>query len=144
MTQEPSGTRIPGLLRAGIVVVAAVAALALAGCARPPRVTPTASGIRWQLDVSPYRPAALRNATLRLRAFDTAGRPLALHGFRATASMPEMNHRGDTIAFREVEPGLYEAVHVFSMDGRWEIRISGVVKGERVEDRIVLQIGGGP
>jgi len=113
-----------------------------AGCGRPPQAVPTASGIRWELDVSPHRPAALRAATLRLRAVDASGRPIALQGFRATAGMPEMEHRGETLAFREVEPGLYEALHTFSMDGRWEIRITGSIKGKRAEVRIPLEVGG--
>lgn len=122
----------------------AVGALLLAGCSRPPQVVPTASGIRWELEVSPFRPAALRPAVLRLRALDSAGRPVVLQGFRATAVMPEMQHRGETIPFREVEPGLYEAVHSFSMDGRWEVHIVGSVKGKRAEARIALVVGGGP
>jgi len=56
--------------------------------------------------------------------------------------MPEMDHRGETIAFREIEPGLYEAVHTFSMDGRWEIRLTGSVKGKRAQVRISLDVGG--
>jgi len=57
--------------------------------------------------------------------------------------MPEMEHRGEAIAFREIEPGLYEAVHTFSMDGRWEIHITGSVKGTRAEVRIPIDVGGG-
>jgi hypothetical protein len=129
---------VPGPLTAAVCVAAA---LVLAGCAPPSRPAPVASGIRWELDVSPYRPAALQAATLRLRAFDAAGRPIALQGFRATASMPEMDHRGETIAFREMDAGVYEALHTFSMDGRWEIHISGSVKGKRAEARIPLEVG---
>jgi hypothetical protein len=126
-----------------VLIVLAVVGLA-AGCSRPPQAVPTASGIRWELDVSPYRPAALRDATLRLRASDAAGRPIALQGFRATASMPEMTHRGEVIAFREIEPGLYEAVHTFSMDGRWVVHVTGSVKGKRAEGRITVVVGSGP
>jgi len=126
----------------GAVAVVVAAAVLFAGCGRAPQAVPTASGIRWELDVSPYRPAALRAATLRLRAVDASGRPIALQGFRATAGMPEMEHRGETLAFREVEPGLYEALHTFSMDGRWEIRITGSIKGKRAEVRIPLEVGG--
>lgn len=124
-------------------VTVAIAAVLSAGCARAPQVVPTASGIRWELEVAPRRPAALRAATLRLRAVDASGAPVSLQGFRATAGMPEMEHRGEAIAFREIEPGLYEAVHTFSMDGRWEIHITGSVKGKRVEVRIPMDVGGG-
>lgn len=125
------------------IVVVAATTLLFAGCARPPQAVPTADGIRWEFDVSPYRPSALQAATLRLRAMDASGRPIVLQGFRATAEMPEMDHRGETIAFREVESGLYEAVHTFSMDGRWQIHISGSVKGKRAVARIALDVGGG-
>jgi hypothetical protein len=123
------------------LVAAMCAAVLLAGCTPPPRAAPTASGIRWELNVSPYRPAALQAATLQLRAFDAGGRPIVLQGFRATASMPEMDHRGEMVAFREMETGLYEAVHTFSMDGRWEIHVTGSVQGKRAEVRISLVVG---
>lgn len=118
-----------------------IGALLAAGCAPHPAASPVASGIRWELTVSPLRPAALVTATLRLRAYDASGQPIALQGFRATASMPEMSHRGETIAFRETDPGVYEARHAFSMDGRWEIHISGQVAGRRAEVRIPLEVG---
>ena len=125
-----------------MTAAACAAAVLLAGCANAPQAVPTASGIRWELDVSPRRPAALRAATLQVRATDASGSPVALQGFRASATMPEMDHRGETIAFREIEPGLYEAVHTFSMDGRWEIRLTGSVKGKRAQVRISLDVGG--
>ncbi|HEY6103034.1 MAG TPA: FixH family protein [bacterium] len=125
-------------------VLVLTAALLVAGCAPPPQAAPTASGVRWELDVSPYRPVARQAVTLRLRALDSRGQPIPLQGFRATAVMPERPYRGETIPFREVEPGLYEAVHSFSMDGRWEVHIAGSVKGKRAEARIVLVVGGGP
>jgi hypothetical protein len=129
-------TRVAGLP----VRICAVAAL-IAGCTPGPRAAPEASGVRWELHVSPYRPAALQAATLRLRALDARGEPIVLQGFRATASMPGVNRRGETIAFREMEAGVYEALHSFSTGGRWEIHISGSVKGKRAEFRMTLEVG---
>lgn len=127
-----------------LFVAVAAGAVLIARCTRPQQTVPTASGIRWTRDVLPLRPSALRPATLRLRAVDASGRAVALQGFRATTSMPEMRHRGETIAFREVDPGVFEALHTFSMDGRWEIRVTGSLKGKRAEARISVIVGGGP
>ena len=123
---------------AGICVVATAV---IAGCAPGPRAAPAASGVRWELDVSPDRPAVLQAVTIRLRAVDARGQPIALQGFRATASMPGGKRRGETIAFREVEAGVYEAFHTFSANGRWEIYIHGFVKGRRAEVRMTLEVG---
>lgn len=118
------------------------AALLLTGCARTSKEVPAASGIRLQLEVSPARPAALHPASLRLRVSDASGGPYVLQELRAAADMPEMTHGKETIAFRDVAPGLYEAVHTFSMDGRWEIRVSGRTAGGRAEARFTVEVGG--
>lgn len=115
--------------------------LALVACASVSAAEVSGEGWKARLEWSPAPPRALRTATLRLRIADDSGRPLGIPKLRAVASMPEMAHGPEEILFREVAPGRYEAQHAFSMDGRWEVRVTGEGAGVRVVATFNLSVG---
>ncbi|MDR7415463.1 MAG: FixH family protein [Armatimonadota bacterium] len=121
--------------------VALLCALALAACASVSAAEVSGEGWKARLEWSPASPRALRTTALRLRIEDGSGKPLGLSKLRAVASMPEMVHGPEEILFREVAPGRYEAQHVFSMDGRWEIRVTGESGGVQVLASFNLSVG---
>lgn len=123
-----------------IVTVIVLGVLTIGGCAPRSPAVGTSGGIRGELSVSPRPASALRPVTLRLRLTAEQGEPVALEGLAATADMPEMSH-GSPIAFRPAGSGEYEATHTFSMDGRWEIIVRGMLGGRAVELRVPLEIG---
>lgn len=104
------------------ILVAACALLA-AGCAWSPSRQVQAEGWTATLSWTPPHPVALQPVTLRLRVAGSSGAVPDADGVQAEAAMPEMEHGGETVEFRRVGPGTYEARHAFSMDGRWVIRL---------------------
>lgn len=119
------------------------AGLALVACS-PPAGSATVVGDGWKvtLEWSPGRPKALQPAHLVLRVGDRADRPLEVEALQAEADMPEMSHKPDELRFRKIGQGTYEAVHTFSMDGRWRVRVTGIVTGSGLEASFELNVGG--
>ncbi|MDR5709290.1 MAG: FixH family protein [Armatimonadota bacterium] len=115
--------------------------LLLGACAPNPTAQVSGEGWKVSLEWFPARPQALRPVTLRLRIQDGTGHPLAITNLQVRASMPEMTHEPEEIPFRQAGPGHYEAQHAFSMDGRWEIRVSGQAEGVRILATFTLDAG---
>jgi len=129
-----------GHRRAAFLVLVAIVVAFSAGCGGAPEVS--ASGAGWTATLSWTPPLLpLRESRLRLRLVGTADDPVTIEDAHALAIMPLMRHRGDPIPFRSVRPGRYEALHTFSMDGEWEIRVSGRAKGTRFVTSFRVDVG---
>jgi nitrogen fixation protein FixH len=122
-----------------VLVLLVVSALS-AGCGAQAQ-TAASGDVTVELVTSPARPAAMRPATLRLR-FSTSGGSAAVRDLTVQARMPEMEHGAEAIAFRPVGPGRFEASHVFSMDGTWELQVRALVQEEVVTTRLIIRVGG--
>lgn len=119
-------------------LVAACLLLA-AGCASGTSLRAYGEGWSATLSWTPRRPVALQPVVLRLRLTGPADAPLEVLELQAEAGMPEMDHGVEAVEFRRMAPGVYEARHVFSMDGRWVIRIRG--KAGRSDASFVVHVG---
>lgn len=112
-----------------------------AGCG--PRSQASASGgVTSELSVSPRSAAAMRPVTLRLRFSDAQGGVVPADSLEVNARMTEMSHGAERLVFRSTGRGRYEASHVFSMDGEWELQVHAVVAGKEVTTTLPLRIGG--
>ncbi|MDR5684476.1 MAG: FixH family protein [Armatimonadota bacterium] len=120
--------------------LAAAVILFAVACSSPPEAVATGEGWRAELTWT-TRPAALRPVTLRLKLIDASGRPLAIGALSAMATMPEMEHGGETVAFVPVGDGIFEAVHTFSMDGRWTLHAEWTSDGRVHRTEFRIEVG---
>lgn len=120
---------------------ALAAILLIAACASPPTVV-TAAGEGWRAELSwTSQPVALRQVTLRLRIVDAAG-PHAIPDLSAVTDMPEMDHGAETVRFIPAPDGVFEAVHAFTMDGLWMIRVEWKSGSRSQSARFPIEVGG--
>ena len=129
------------MIRALALAVLALDVLVLAaGCGARPEAA-ASGGVATELTVFPKSPAALRPATLRLRFTDDRGRAVTPDVLEAEVQMAGMVHGAERLAFRSVGEGRYEAAHVFSMDGTWEIQVRATIGANTYATRRSLGVG---
>ena len=112
-----------------------------AGCGSRPQAS-ASGGVTAELSVSPRSAAAMRPVTVRLRFTDAQGGVVPADSLEVDARMTEMSHGAERLMFRSTGRGRYEASHVFSMDGEWELQVHAVVAGKEFTTTLPLRIGG--
>jgi nitrogen fixation protein FixH len=75
------------------------------------------AALGWRMTVG------LEGRTIRLRAIDENGKPLAGLRFTARLERPATEQGRQPVVFREVAPGVYEAA-AGALSGAWDIRVS--------------------
>lgn len=129
--------RPPVILALGALAVAAVLST---GC-RPQGQAAASGGVIVALTSVPRTPAAMRPAALRLR-FSGGEGAAAVSAVEVFARMPEMDHGTQPVTFRPVGRGRFEASHVFSMDGEWELQVRAVAGENVITTRLIIRVGG--
>ena len=117
----------------GLLAVAALASLALAGCAAPASTEPN---VAIQHEISPH-PPAVGPASVTLTLSDAGGAPVTGATLRVEGNM---SHPGMEPVFgdaTEVAPGRYRAPLEFTMAGDWYILVDATLSDGRTVQRQV-------
>jgi YtkA-like len=124
-----------------------VSVVALSGCkgdSKPPageRVDTGYADVVLKLEPDP--PMALKDTSLTAEIKDTSGRPLTGARVVFDLSMPGMYHGENRPVGGEFKPGVYKGDGVFTMGGKWLIKVEVKAPGVDVVKKYYTVVEGG-
>lgn len=95
--------------------------------------TQTGSEMSVTLQVDPFPPRSMREATFTITATDPSGAPLKGATVTCDMTMPAMPMPANRPEAVEVDPGVYAARVMFTMAGAWEAAVRVVLPDGRAE-----------
>ncbi len=112
-------------LAAGVLVIVLVLASCTLGPppAAPLQATRGSGAITASLTVVPAPPAPMQDALLELRLFDSQEQPLSGANVSLDLTMPGMQMPVNRPQVVESSRGVYQAKTLFTMAGKWQIRV---------------------
>lgn len=119
-------------LAAGVLVIV----LGLASCtmgppAAPPQATQRSGTMSASLTLSPAPPVPMQDARLELALFDARQQPILSADVSLDLTMPDMEMPVNRPAVVESGGGVYRATTLFTMAGKWQIKVVVVHAGQR-------------
>jgi hypothetical protein len=131
LTGIPAGL-VGALVILGTVVVGSCGA-ATEAATEQGRFTQTGSEMSVTLQVDPFPPRSMREATFTITLTDSSGAPLQGAGVTCDMTMPAMPMPVNRPEALEVDPGVYAARVLFTMAGGWEAAVHVALPDGRAE-----------
>ncbi|MCX7568620.1 FixH family protein [Tumebacillus sp. DT12] len=124
------------------LLLIAMAALLLGGCARSDSPPAQQGGIHAVIETTPKQPVAGAETTFRVtvtkqeRDEEIAGADVAMY-----LEMKEMDHGENRVSLNETaEPGVYSGTGTFPMGGIWTAHVRASVAGETRTANVELKV----
>ncbi len=123
---------VGALVILGVVMVASCGS-ATDAATEQGRFTQTGSEMSVTLQVDPFPPRSMREATFTITVTDPSGAPLQGATVTCDMTMPAMPMPVNRPEALEVDPGVYAARVLFTMAGDWEAAVHVALPNGRAE-----------
>lgn len=96
-----------------------------------------------KLAMDPFPPVALKDTTFTATITDEGDTPINGANVVFDLSMPGMYHGENRPAAAEISPGVYQAKGIFTMGGKWHVRVEVKAPGTDVTREFNIEAVGG-